>query len=376
MTNIEPPFIYLDHNATTALRPAAIAAMAECLALCGNPSSVHRAGREAHRRLEAARDAVGAAIGLPPEGRVIFTSGGTEANHLALRGIAGRRLLVSAIEHDSVRAAASDAVAIPVEPEGTVALEALEHLLRDGPPALVSVMAANNETGVLQPIEAIVRLAHAHGALLHCDAVQAVGKVPFAMAALGADLVSLSAHKLGGPVGVGALALAPGIEVTALQTGGGQERGARAGTENLPGIVGFATAATEAVASLDAYRALAGLRDRMEERLLAVAPQARIFGAERPRLPNTASIALPSMNSEVQIMALDLAGIGVSAGSACSSGKVRPSHVLGAMGAGPDLARSAIRISLGRDTTEGEIDRLVEAWRALARRADARSTAA
>ena len=373
--NSTAAFTYLDHNATTSVRPAAAAAMAQILSECGNPSSVHRAGRLARQHLEAARDAVAQAIGLPERGTLVFTSGGTEANQLALFGTGRAWLLRSAIEHDSVREAVPDAIEIPVEPGGTVDLAALETLLQSGP-ALVSVMAANNETGVIQPIAEIVRLARAAGALVHCDAIQAAGKIPFDMAALGADLVSVSAHKLGGPTGIGALALAPGLQLQPRQRGGGQERGMRAGTENLPGIVGFATAITAALAELPRYAELADLRDAMERRLLAIEPEAVLFGAERPRLPNTTSIALPGMASEVQIMALDLAGIGVSAGSACSSGKVKPSHVLGAMGAGPELARSAIRISLGRDTTSEDIDRLVAAWATLARRRQAKKGAA
>jgi cysteine desulfurase len=370
-------YTYLDHNATTPVREAAAASMAETLAECGNPSSVHRAGRAARQRLEDARAAVARAIGLPVGGTLIFTSGGTEANVLALTGLERGRILCSAIEHDSVLAAVPDAVPIPVEPGGTVDPAVLETLLAAGPaPALVSVMAANNETGVLQPIERVVRLAHEAGALVHCDAIQALGKIGFDMAALGVDLVSVSAHKLGGPTGIGALALAPGVDLSARQRGGGQERGLRAGTENLPGIAGFAAAVAEAVAALDRFAALAALRDAMEDRLKALEPDAVIFGAERARLPNTSCLALPGMASEVQVMALDLAGIGVSAGAACSSGKVRPSHVLSAMGAGPDLARAAIRISLGRDTGIAEIDRLVAAWAALAERRRAKRGAA
>jgi len=349
--------------------------MAQTLSECGNPSSVHRAGRLARQHLEAARGAVAQAIGLAEGGTLVFTSGGTEANQLALFGTGRARVLRSAIEHDSVREATPDAVEIPVEPGGTVDLKALESLLEGGP-ALVSVMAANNETGVIQPIAEIVRLAHEAGALVHCDAIQAAGKIPFDMAALGVDLVSVSAHKLGGPTGIGALAVAPGLQLQPRQRGGGQERGMRAGTENLPGIVGFATAITAAIAELPRYAELAELRDAMERRLRAIEPEAVLFGAERPRLPNTTSIALPGLASELQVMALDLAGIGVSAGSACSSGKVRPSHVLGAMGAGPALARSAIRISLGRDTTSEDIDRLVAAWALLAQRRQAKKGAA
>ncbi|MEI9986886.1 MAG: cysteine desulfurase family protein [Aliidongia sp.] len=370
-------FTYLDHNATTPVRPVAAAAIAETLAECGNPSSVHRAGRQARQRLEAARDAVAQAIGLPEGGTLVFTSGGTEANQLALSGTGRPRILRSAIEHDSVREAVSNAVEIPVEPGGTIDLAALEAALAaDRRPALVSVMAANNETGVIQPVAEIVRLAQAAGALVHCDAIQAIGKIGFNMAALGADLVSLSAHKLGGPPGVGALALAPGLHLAALQRGGGQERGLRGGTENLPGIAGFAAAILAAIAELPKYQDLAVLRDTMERELLAIEPEAALFGATQPRLPNTSSVALPGLSSELQIMALDLAGVGVSAGSACSSGKVRPSHVLSAMGATPELARSAIRISLGRDTGPEDIERLVVAWSALARRRRAKKGAA
>jgi cysteine desulfurase len=237
-------------------------------------------------------------------------------------------------------------------------------------------MVANNETGVIQPIAEIVRIAHAAGALVHADAIQAVGKIPFDMGALSIDLASVSAHKLGGPQGVGALALAPGVAVAALQTGGGQERGFRAGTENLPGIAGFAAAIGRAVAELDEFAGLAHLRDAMERRLVAAEPAAVVFGRDRDRLANTSLVALPRVPAETQVMALDLAGIGVSAGAACSSGKVRPSHVLEAMGCDRSLAGSAIRISLGRGTTADEIDRLVEAWTALARRAAATRSAA
>jgi cysteine desulfurase len=362
-------FTYLDHNATTPVRAAAAAAMAGVLAECGNPSSVHRAGRAARQHLEAARAAVARAIGLAASGTLVFTGGGTEANHLALSGTGCARVLRSAIEHDSVREGRPEAIEIPVEPGGTLDLAALAELLAaDRAPALVSVMVANNETGVIQPIEAIVALAHGAGALVHCDAVQAIGKIGFDMAALGADLVSVSAHKLGGPPGVGALAIAPHVVLSARQRGGGQERGLRAGTENLPGIAGFGVAIEAALAELAAYQDRGTLRDAMETRLRAVEPSAVVFGADRPRLPNTSCVALPGVSAELQVMALDLAGVGVSAGAACSSGKVRPSHVLGAMGVGPDLARQAIRISLGRATGEADIDRLVAAWAALARR--------
>ena len=369
-------FVYLDHNATTPVRAAAAVAMAETLRHVGNPSSVHRAGRAARQELEAARDKVARAIGLPAGGTLVFTSGGTEANALALAGTGRRRILRSSVEHDSVRAAAS-AMEIPVTKDGLVDPATLGAMLAEsGEPALVSIMAANNETGVIQPIASLAAQAHAADALVHCDAIQAIGKIGFDMAALGLDLVSLSAHKFGGPPGIGALALAPGLHLAALQRGGGQERGMRAGTENLPGIAGFAAAIEAAVAEFDTFAKLANWRDAMERTLRGIEPDAVLFGAGVARLPNTSCVALPGVASELQIMALDLAGIGVSAGAACSSGKVRPSHVLEAMGTSPELARSAIRISLGRDTTELDIARLVEAWGTLARRHRAKRGAA
>ena len=367
-------FTFLDHNATTPLRPAVIAAMVAVLGEAGNPSSVHAQGRAARRRVETARRQVADAIGLPTGGDIIFTSGGTEANHLALRGLKTEgRILRSAIEHDCVRAAVPEAEIIPVTSQGLVDLAALERLLAGGA-ALVSVMAANNETGVIQPIAEVARLAHAAGALVHCDAIQIVGKATFDMAALGVDLATVSAHKLGGPQGMAALALAPKVPVRALTTGGGQEKGYRAGTENVAGIVGFGLAIEAAVAELDAYQRLAIMRDWLAARLLAIDPQAIVFGADAPRVANTLSIAMPGVKAETQVMAFDLAGIGLSAGSACSSGKVRTSHVLTAMGVPPEVAQSAIRISLGRDTNDTEIDRMIEAWATLRTRT-ARSAA-
>ncbi|HUN45311.1 MAG TPA: aminotransferase class V-fold PLP-dependent enzyme, partial [Stellaceae bacterium] len=299
---------------------------------------------------------------------IVFTSGGTEANHLALAGIEGRRLLVSAIEHDSVREAAPGAAIIPVTSAGMVDLTALEAMLAADPrPALVSLMLANNETGVIQPVRAAIDIAHRHGALLHCDAIQAAGKIAVDIGALGCDLLSLSAHKLGGPQGVGALFVAESIHLTPVQRGGGQERGRRAGTENLPGIAGFGAAAL-AARDLVAAAGIAALRDEAEARLLAVAPDARVFGAEAARLPNTLCIGMPGVAASTQVMALDLGGVMVSAGAACSSGKVRPSRVLAAMGASAEDSGSAIRISLGWSTTGDDIDRLVDAWSALYRR--------
>jgi cysteine desulfurase len=366
---------YLDYNATAPVHPAVAVAVAEALALGGNPSSVHRAGQTARRAVETAREAVAALVGADAS-EVVFVSGGTEANHLALRGSGRSRVLVSAIEHDSVRAAVKDAEILPVDSSGILSLTALaERLAADARPALVSVMLANNETGVIQPIAEIAEIAHAGGALLHCDAVQAAGKLPLDRSRLGADLISLSAHKIGGPQGVGALVVAPDVALAALQVGGGQERGRRAGTENVPGIVGFGRACAIAAESLADCVRLAALRDSAERQLLARAPSARVFGAAGPRLPNTLCIAMPGVPAATQVMALDLAGVMVSAGAACSSGKVRPSHVLRAMGATPDDASSAIRISLGWASTAADVDHLVAAWGDLYARAGRPATA-
>jgi cysteine desulfurase len=314
---------YLDHNATTPVRPEVVAAVAEALALGGNPSSVHARGRAARRAVEAARREVASLVGAG-EAEIVFVSGGSEANQLALKGTGRERIIVSAIEHDSVLRANPGAELIPVTGDGLVDCAALAAMLADDTrPALVSVMYANNETGVLQPFAEIAALAHANGALLHCDAIQGAGKLPLDRARLGADLISLSAHKLGGPPGVGALVVAPGIALRPVQTGGGQERGRRAGTENVAGIAGFGRACTLAAAEIADYAGLAELRDVAERRLRALAPEARIFGAAAPRLPNTLCITMPGVSAETQIMALDLAGVMVSAGAACSSGKIR-----------------------------------------------------
>jgi cysteine desulfurase len=359
---------YLDWNATAPLRAEAAAAMAEMLARTGNPSSVHRWGRAARQAIEHARNQVADLIGAAPA-EVIFTSGGTEANHLALLGLRDRPVLISAIEHDSVRDAVPEATVIPVTPAGVIDLAALEaQLAVQTRPALVSIMLANNETGAIQPVAEAVAIAHAEDALVHCDAIQGAGKLPVDFRALGVDLMSISAHKLGGPQGVGALVAHEGVALTALQRGGGQERGHRAGTENGPGIVGFGVAAELAAREVLSSDAIARLRDRAEAALTAVAPDARVFAKEAPRLPNTICIGMPGVPASTQVMALDLAGVMVSAGAACSSGKVRRSHVLSAMGALSTEAESAVRVSLGWSTTPAEIEQLIDAWTALYRR--------
>jgi cysteine desulfurase len=367
---------YLDWNATAPLRPEAAAAITAALLHCGNPSSVHRWGRTARQMVEHARETVAALVGSDPDG-VVFVSGGTEANHLALFGSGRERVLVSAIEHSSVLQAVAAAERIAVDANGIVDLADLdEQLAADPRRALVSVMLANNETGVLEPVSEIAAMAHRHGALFHCDAVQAAGKIPVDVAAIGADLVSLSAHKLGGPPGIGALIVRGMAELAPMIRGGGQERGRRAGSENLPGIAGFAAASSAAMDGLADYDRIRQLRDNLEASLSAVAPEAIVIGAATPRLPNTSAIALPGISAETQIIALDLDGVMVSAGAACSSGKVGPSHVLQAMGATPEIAGCTIRISLGGSTTEAEIDHFLTAWMAMYRRVSARTAAA
>ncbi|MDA8231659.1 MAG: cysteine desulfurase family protein [Magnetospirillum sp.] len=363
---------YLDYNAGAPARPEVVAAMAEALGDGGNPSSVHAHGRRARKRMQDARAAVAALAGADPAG-VVFTSGGTEANALVLSGCGRARVLVSAIEHPSVRDAVRDAEIVPVGADGRVDLAALDRrLAADDGPALVSVMAANNETGILQPVSEVARLARARGALVHCDAAQAAGRVPLSMSDLGVDFLTLSAHKLGGPAGIGAVLLAdPAFELAPMLHGGGQERHRRAGTENLAGIVGFGIAARigkDDLSQGDAILVSRDLRDRLEAGARSRVPGARVIGAESPRLPNTSMLALPGVPGQVQVMALDLAGIMVSAGAACSSGKVAASAVLAAMGLAADVAACAIRVSLGWGSAPADVERFLGAWTALAER--------
>ena len=362
--------VYLDHNATTPVLPDVAQAMAQALARVGNASSVHALGRDARRSVEDARERVAVLAGARPA-EVIFTSGGTEANNLALRGTGRERVLVSSVEHvsvlDAVAGVATVPVPIPVDGDGVVDIGALEALLAAAPgPALVSVMLANNETGVVQPVAKVAEAARRFGVLVHCDAVQGAGKMPLDMASLGVDLLTLSAHKMGGPQGIGALIVRDGTPLKPEVRGGGQERRRRAGTENVPAIVGFGVAAAgQGVAEAPRLRRL---RDDLESRITRVCGGARIFGAGAERLPNTCCVSMPGVASETQIMALDLAGVAVGAGSACSSGKVEPSHVLAAMGVAPEQASTAIRVSLGRDTTEDDVSTFLAAWTGLYKR--------
>lgn len=372
-----PDRSYLDWNATAPLREEAKRAFADALGEIGNPSSVHAEGRAARRLVEGARAQVAELVGAEPAS-VIFTSSGTEANALALTPAietAGEKrprekLLMSAIEHPSVRAAGQFCKAaigdIPVEPDGRVKLAALAEALAGVSRPLVSIMLANNETGIIQPIAEAAAVVHAAGGLLHVDAVQAAGRIPCDIAALGADLMTLSAHKIGGPKGVGALIRGrDDIHFPdPLIRGGGQERGARAGTENVPGIAAFGAAAGAAKAGLARESArMEPLRQTLEEGLLAIASETVIFGVEALRLPNTTLFAVPSVKAETAIIALDLEGVAVSSGAACSSGKIQPSHVLAAMNCSPLLTRAALRLSIGWNTTQSDIERFLIAWR-------------
>jgi cysteine desulfurase len=372
-----PDRVYLDWNATTPLRPEAREAMAAAWDFCGNPSSVHAEGRQARRLVEEARAAVAAAVGAPPR-NVVFTSGGTEANALALTpglrrgsGLPVERLLVSAIEHASVLAGGrfpTEAIGtIGVTSAGLLDLDRLRAKLKGGPPALVSVMLANNETGAVQPVAEAAEIVHAAGGLLHVDAIQALGKISFDTKALNADLVTVSGHKIGGPKGVGAVALAEGVRgLEPWLRGGGQELGHRAGTENVAGIAGFGAAAKAAMGAResDAIR-LESLRNRLE-RGLRETTGTIVYSGDVTRLPNTTLFTVPGLKAETAVIGFDLEGIAVSSGSACSSGKVQPSHVLKAMGFGPEIAEGAVRLSLGWSTSEADIDCCLKAWRKLA----------
>lgn len=344
--------LYLDANASEPLRPEARAAMLAALDLPGNPSSVHTAGRAARRILERARESLAARFGGAAADTVL-TAGGTEANALAIRALGqGRRVLRGATEHPAVVAACPQAGVVPVLRDGTLHLDALAAALAEGGPALVCVMAANNETGVLHPLQSIAELCRRHGAALHVDGVQAAGRVAIPPVW---DSLAISGHKLGGPKGAGALLLRPGLAPAPLITGGGQERGWRGGTEPLPAIAGMAAAAD--AASPDAAARLAVLRDAIE----AGARGAIMAGAGAPRLPNTSALILPGVAAETQVIALDLAGMQVSAGAACSSGRVAASPVLAAMGFS-ESAACGIRVSLPWSAPEDAATRFLAAW--------------
>jgi len=375
---------YLDYNATAPLRPEVREAVAEALGVYGNPSSVHAEGRAARALVEEARAKVAALVGARSED-VIFTSGATEANALALAAHPGSawHCYMSAVEHPSVLAGGrfypETITRIPVTPDGVIDLNILaseleKHHLGGWRP-LVSLMAANNETGAIQPVAEASKIVHSAGGLIHTDAVQAAGRIKLEMSALGADMLSLSAHKIGGPKGAGALVLGNGVSVEPLIKGGGQERRRRAGTENVPGIVGFGVAAELAAADLAKMGDIARLRDELEARALGVTPDAIVLSGRAERLANTSCIAIPGVKAETLVIGLDLAGIAVSSGSACSSGKVETSHVLSAMGVPDEVAQGAIRVSLGFATKRDDIENFLKAFAELIERLRPRAAA-
>src|SRR5689334_12883624 len=373
---------YLDWNATAPMRAEAKTAFAAALSQVGNPSSVHAEGRAARALVEAAREQVAGLVGAIP-GNLIFTSSGTEANMLALtpaietadQKMPRSRLFLSAIEHASVRSGGRfgpEAIEeLPVGPDGRLDLAALAAAIAKTQRPLVSLMLANNETGIVEPVAEAAAIVHAAGGLIHVDAVQAAGRIPCDMTALGADLLTLSAHKIGGPKGVGALVRArEDIHfVEPLLRGGAQERNLRAGTENLAGIVAFGAAALAALTGRDREaKHMSGLRKELEAALLAATPDAVVFGREAAveRLPNTTLFALAGIKAETAVIAFDLEGVAVSSGAACSSGKVQPSHVLAAMGVSGPLQRGAVRVSLGWTSTPADVEKFRAAWTKLA----------
>lgn len=361
--------IYMDYNATAPIRESVIEMVSLAMRTAGNPSSVHTAGRNARRLVEDARIKVAALAGCRSRD-VTFCSGGTEASNAVIRGCGAASIIVSAVEHDCGLAAAKLAdvpsYSLSVDSDGIVDLASLRQLLEEAPaPALVSVMLANNETGVIQPLQEVGKIAHEFSARVHTDAVQAAGKIMIDFSGLGVDYLTLSSHKIGGPQGVGAIITAPTAPLAPLVAGGGQELGRRSGTENVAGIAGFGVAALEAMDELGNTKRLGDLRDKFEAAVSAHANSVHLIGQQSPRTSNTSCVAMPGVKGETQVMHFDLNGICVSSGSACSSGKVKVSHVLSAMGYGDDTANASIRISMGRMTTESDVDALISAWKSL-----------
>lgn len=361
--------VYMDNNATTALTPKVTAAMQEVQGLPLNPSSIHASGRKARALVETARGKIAKFVNAG-NARVVFTASGTESNNMALRGLSGYKILVSAIEHASVLKLGVQDGVVPATASGIVDIAGLERLLRQfpGEKFLVSVMLANNETGAIQPIKEIAELVHNHGGLVHTDAVQAAGKIKVDMQDLGADIITISAHKFGGPLGAAALIFGKHVPLHALISGGGQEQGFRAGTLNVPAIHGFGVATAEALSAGD-LKTISAIRNKIESEIKRIASDAVVFCKDAARLPNTSMIAMPGVPSETQVMHFDMAGIAVSAGSACSSGKVETSHVLLAMGVDYETAKCAIRVSLGKNNTMDDADKFVSAWKELYERA-------
>ncbi len=358
---------YLDHNATSPLRPSVKAAILAAMDAGGNASSIHKEGRAARKIMDDAREKLAFMVGSLPQ-MITFTSGGTEANNMAIRGVGAEKIVVSAIEHhcvlDAAKATGKEVVRVPVDDQGRIDLAALDAAV-SGANVLVSVMLANNETGVIQPIDEVVRIAKAKGALVHVDAVQAFGKMSVNFGMLGADLVTIVAHKVGGPKGIGAVIIRDGVVIEPLIQGGGQELRRRSGTENIIAIAGFGALADEALVDTG----------DLTDQLVADLGDAIVFSDKRARLSNTTCFAIPGMRAETLLMNLDLEGIAVSSGSACSSGKVGRSHVLDAMGVAPEISSCAIRVSLGWNTNAADIARFIEILNKLRARSQARAAA-
>lgn len=365
-----PTITYLDYNATTPVRPEVAERVAMLLKHPHNPSSVHFYGREGKKYLENARESLARSLSVWPN-EVIFTSSGTEANNLALKAQANRCILISSIEHSSIIKTVPEAERIPVDAHGVICLDRLEILLKQqDKPLLVSVMLANNETGVIQPVAEIAKLCKVReDVLLHCDAAQALGKIPVNFNLLGVDMMTISAHKLGGAPGAAALVVRNDLPIVPQMTGGGQELGRRAGTENVAAISAFALAVELAQQDTAQLQDVRRWLDTLEEEILSHAPEAIVFGRGVSRLPNTSCISMPGVSSETQLMALDLAGLAVSAGSACSSGRIEPSHVIRAMGYGEAVAATALRVSGGWGTTEADVRKVAVEWKKLYDRA-------
>ncbi|MDX2265220.1 MAG: cysteine desulfurase family protein [Hyphomicrobiales bacterium] len=367
--------VYLDHNASSPLRPEARAAMIAAMDACGNPSSIHAEGRAARAIMEGAREKIARAMGARPA-NVIFTSGGTEAANAAIfaarQALGGATVLAGAAEHPCVLKRADQRLAVSAD--GVIDMRRLRAEVSGA--AVIALQDANNETGVRQPLGAVAELALERGALFICDAVQTAGRVGVSDNSRRADMVFISAHKFGGPQGAGAIILNRDMPFDALLSGGGQERGQRGGTENVAAIAGTAAALEAAEADRERFAAwAAAAQRRLESALRSIAPDTVIFGDGAPRIPNTTCFAAPGVSAEIALMALDLEGVAVSSGSACSSGKVAPSHVLAAMGTAPDLAKCAIRVSTGWNTTEADIDRFLEVWEKIYARLRPRAAA-
>ncbi len=367
--------IYLDYNATAPIRPQVVKAMAAAMERPLNPSSVHSFGRQAKYLIDDARQKILESVNA--EGyNLVFTGSGTEANNLGVRGVEGvKGVFVSSVEHSSILNVIPSAIKILVDKNGIFDFHAFHEVHASHAPH-VSIQLANNETGIIQPIAEIARVVHEAGGMLHIDAVQGLGKIPLDVSILNVDMLTLSAHKIGGPQGVGALLFKPGIDIRPQILGGGQELGLRAGTQNVAGIVGFGVA-VEAVSEMqNKFRHIKLLRDRMEAEIKSMSPESIIVGEGVERLPNTSCITMPNVKNETQLINFDIQNIAVSAGAACSSGKVAISHVLLAMGIEKTQAETAIRISLGTETTQSEIDRFISAWGELYKRTNATKEAA